>query len=115
MPGAFAAKPAFNSTVVSSLLYLRQLPYNAEVVGIDLEAPLIASATDAAVRKDLSDRCTSKGVHQTGAGPYNILSASCVQYHGKQDGISISGVCRQSESSCRKLSVERPVQLHSSR
>lgn len=47
--------------------------FNAEVVGIDLEAPLIQRAINAAERKDLSDRCTFQTVE---AGPLTFADES---------------------------------------
>jgi len=47
--------------------------FNAEVVGIDLEAPLIERAIDAAQREELSDRCTFQTVE---AGPLTFADES---------------------------------------
>ena len=70
--------------------------FNAEVVGIDLEAPLIERAINAAERKDLSDRCTFQTV-EAGALTFADESFDIVVTSGAitqtKDNAAIFGDC----------------------
>jgi len=68
--------------------------FGADVVGIDLEAPLIERARAAAARKGLSDRCTFSTVE---AGPLDFPDQSF-------DIVMTSGVITQIEDKARILS-----------
>ena len=73
--------------------------FNAEVVGIDLEAPLIERAVNAAERKSLSDRCTFETVE---AGPLTFADES---FEGVQK-ISASGKLSNFCSAGMSIAVE---------